>query len=68
MSYNTYKNDPRTIKAKFESTCKETGKTIEVGEECVYYPSSREVFHPESKTAEEYRNWKFDVQCLGQNY
>jgi len=63
----SYKNDPREITAKFDGKCKETGKPIKKGETCIYYPSSREIFHPESKQATEYYNWKADINS-GFNY
>ena len=62
------KNDPREITAKFDSICAETGKKIAKGENCVYYPTSKQVFSKDSKQAEAYRAWRFDVECLGQNY
>lgn len=62
-----YKNDPRTISAKFNSVCAQTGKAIRKGDQCVYYPSSREVFHMDSPQALEYRNWRADIS-QGYNY
>lgn len=59
---------PYTTKAKFESLCAETGKTIKKGDECIYYPSSKKVFHPNSKQASEFRAWSFDCDMLGHNY
>lgn len=61
-------NDPRVIKARYNSKCCETGKQIKKGEECVYYPSSKQVFHMDSKTAEDYRAWAFDIDTLGHDY
>ena len=61
------KNDPYEIKARFKSVCSETGKVIEKGERCVYYPLSKKVYHETSKTAESFRSWKFDLD-LGYNY
>ncbi len=46
-----YSRDPRTIRARFNSKCAETGKPINKGDECVYYPSSKQVFHMESTQA-----------------
>ncbi len=62
------KNDPRQIKAKFNCKCKETNKEIKKGEPCIYYPSEKAVYHIDSKQAEEYRNWKMDIDVLGCNY
>lgn len=38
-----YKNDPRWIRASFDSTCSRKGcaKPIKKGEDVFYYPSSR---------------------------
>ena len=63
-----YSNDPRVLVARFDSKCAETGKTIKKGDECVYYPSSKEVFHMDSKTAYDFRMWKMDIECFGANY
>ena len=62
------KNDPRIITARFDSACAETGKRIKKGEDCVYYPSERKVYSMDSKQAEEFRSWQFDLNCLGGNY
>ena len=61
-------NDPRVIRARYDSVCAETGKVIKEGEECVYYPLSREVFHVDSVQASEFRAWQFDIHCLGGSY
>ena len=52
---------------RFNSTCSETGKEINKGDVCIYYPSSKEVFHVDSKQAEEFRNWKADL-AMGFDY
>jgi hypothetical protein len=62
-----YKNDPRELIAKFDGTCAETGVIIKKGERCIYYPSSREIFHLNSKQAAEYYRWKADIN-MGFNY
>ena len=70
MNYRnkSYRNlDPRVIIAKFKSVCAETGKVIEKGQECVYYPSAKKVFCMDSKQAAEYRSWKMD-QTMGWDY
>lgn len=62
-----YKNDPREITAKYDSICAETGKEIKRGDACIYYPTSKQVFTIDSKTAQEYREWKADID-MGYNY
>lgn len=69
----TYRNDPRIIKAKFNSTCAESGKAIKKGEDCVYYPSSRQVFHMESEQARRFQSDQHDMRmedlaCERMNY
>ena len=66
--YKSYKMDPRIIEARFDSTCKETGKAIKKGQECVYYPKARAVYHMESKTAYDFKGWHEDIFVLGHNY
>lgn len=60
-------NNPFELKAKFDSKCAETGKLIKRGEYCVYYPSSKKVYHVDSKQAYEYRMMKAD-ESNGYNY
>jgi len=64
---NSYKDDPREITARFDSVCPETKKPIKKGEKCIYYPKSKKCFHPDSKTADDYRSWKMD-QSMGNDY
>ena len=66
--YSNYNRDPREIKARFNSKCAETGKQINEGDTCIYYPSSKQVFHPDSKQAEDFRNWQMDINCMGGDY
>jgi hypothetical protein len=61
-------NDPREIIARFKSVCAETGRVINKGDRCIYYPIGKKVFCMESKQAEDYRNWLFDINCLNANY
>ena len=68
MRLKYYNNDPRIITAKFNSKCAETGVIINKGSECLYYPSSREVFSLDSKQASDFRGWSFDCEVLGANY
>ena len=68
MRRSTYiNNDPRIIACKFESVCDETGEVLKRGTRAVYYPGSREVFSLDSKQAQEYREWKADIDN-GYNY
>lgn len=55
------KNDPRVITARFNSACAETGKKIAKGDQCVYYPMGKAVYSMDSKQAQEYREWKADL-------
>lgn len=66
--FKSYTMDPRIIEARFESTCKETGKAIKKGQECVYYPKARAVYHMESKTAYDFKGWQEDIFALGHSY
>lgn len=52
-------SDPYFLKARFKSTCPETGKVIEKGDECVYFPKARKAYHRDSKAAEGVREMKF---------
>ena len=62
-----YKNDPRIILARFDSTCTETGITIKKGEECLYYPISKSVFSLESDQYQDYKEIAADWD-MGYNY
>ena len=62
------KNDPKSIRAKFNSICAETGRAIAKGDECVYYPLTRQAFHLESRTAAEFYQWSSDVHTLNYAY
>ena len=55
------RNDPRILKARFKSKCAETGKVINKGDECIYYPLGKKVYHMDSKQAAEYRAWLADM-------
>lgn len=56
--------DPKVITARYNSKCAQTGRTIEKGTKCVYYPVHKQVFHVESPQAVEFRKWKQDVSLL----
>lgn len=55
MRYKTYQNDPRELRSKYDSKCAETGKDIKKGDLCVYYPNVKKIYHPDSRTAYEFR-------------
>ena len=66
--YKSYNMDPRIIQARFDGICKETGKVIKKGQDCVYYPKAKSIYHMESKTAHQFNSWHEDVFVLGHNY
>ena len=61
-------NGAREITAKYDSVCAESGKAIKKGEDCVYYPLDKKIFSMDSRTAQSFRDWKFDCDVLGYNY
>ena len=65
--YSNYNRDPRSIDAKFDCVCAETGMKIKRGDPCIYYPVGRKVFHPNSEQARTYREWKADL-AMGYDY
>lgn len=68
MKFGNYINDPKRIQAKFNCKCAETGKSISKGEWCVYYPSSKQVFHIDSDQARRFEMESFDNDTLNANY
>ena len=53
-------NQPaRFIRARHANVCPETGRQIQAGEECAYYPATGQAFHSDSKAAEEVRGQAF---------
>lgn len=62
------RDDPREIYARFDCVCKQTGEKIRKGELCVYYPRSKAVYSVNSKQAEEFRSWSFDLDMCGYSY
>ena len=64
----SYSMDPRVIKARFDGVCEETGKTIKKGDDCVYYPYNKAIYHMDSKTAYDFKGWHEDVFSLGCDY
>lgn len=65
--YLNCNRDPRQITAKFASVCAETGKPIKKGEQCIYYPSTKQVFCLDSKQAANYFAWRQDI-AMGNDY
>jgi len=63
-----YYREPKEINAGYNSICSETGKEIKAGEICIYYPAEKKVFHTDSKTAQAFREMKFDNEILNCNY
>lgn len=55
---------PRTINAKFDGICNETGVKIRKGEKCVYDPDSRKIYHPDSRQAQQWREAAADEDYL----
>lgn len=53
-------NDPRILNARFKGVCKETGKTIQKGQQCLYEPLTRSVYHMDSKRAQEWNEIQMD--------
>lgn len=62
-----YARDPYILTARFAGVCAETGKAINRGDKCVYYPNSRKIYHMDSKTAYDFRCWQADL-AMGYNY
>ena len=61
-----FKDDPRVITARFNSTCPETGKAIKRGDDIVYYPRERKAYHMDSKAADNLRSLEVSAGlCLG---
>ena len=66
MRRRTPANPPYWIKAKFKSVCPETLMDIHKGDECLYVPSGRKVYHTTSLTAKDWRSQsEADSLCLG---
>lgn len=53
------KNDPREIAVRYPAVCAETGKPLPKGSVAVYYPRSRKLYHPDSRTAADFRSQRF---------
>lgn len=52
-------NPPYFLTARFNSTCPETGKPISKGDQCAYYPATRQAYHLDSKSANQLRALEF---------
>lgn len=48
------KREIRIVKSKYESRCIETGLPIRRGEECLFDPDGRKVYHSKSDM---FKNW-----------
>ena len=55
---------PKFIKTKFKTRCYETSKIINQGDQCLYYPADRKVYHMDSATVYRFQNQRFDTQAL----
>lgn len=51
--------EPQIISARFQSRCPETGKLIQPGQKCVWYPAAKKVYHMDSKAARQYQEMRF---------
>lgn len=58
---------PREITTRYDTTCSETGRTIERGERCLYYPSTKDVYALDSLAAYQWRMAEADRQ-MGFDY
>ncbi len=56
---------PYFTKARFPSTCPETGKAISKGDDIAYFPATKQAFHSESQSAETVRGMNFaESHCM----
>ena len=65
--FSNANRDPRLIYAQFDCVCAETGHKIPKNTECVYYPTSKQVFAMDSRQAVEFTSWKNDL-AMGMDY
>ena len=75
-----YKNDPRLMTAKFNSTCPKCKLAIRKGDRITYWPSERKAYHPDCCAADYsrfldsardeamYSGTPFDSHDFGDNY
>lgn len=59
---------PRFIHAKYTGTCAETGEAIAVGDEILYYPTTRKVYCKNSQTYKDFQTAEFDRTCMNREY
>lgn len=55
---------------KYDGKCAETGRELKKGEQALYYPSAekgKNLFHPDSNQAAEWRRWQADLK-MGHDY
>lgn len=52
----------REIKAKFASTCPQTGKPIKPGDWVIYDPTQKKAFHLESDRGADYRRMRIECE------
>jgi hypothetical protein len=55
--------DPYFTRARFNSTCPETGHAIKKDDEIAYYPADRKAYHHSSKSADNVRALQFSAAC-----
>jgi len=69
-NYNrrNYNRDPRTLVARREGVCAETGRPILPGDEILYFPATGATFHMDTKEAQLWREAEFDRTVLGREY
>jgi hypothetical protein len=60
-----YSNDPRMITVKYPTMCRETKKPLKKGDQALYYPNDKTFYHPDSKTAQDYRERMDDEMMMG---
>lgn len=59
--------DPREITVRWNARCAETGKVLTKGQPALYYPSDKRMYHLDSQTAQQWREWQ-DDRAMGWDY
>ena len=54
-----YKRPPYFTRARFNSTCPETGLAIGIGDEIAYFPETKKAYHRQSEHADIVRALEF---------
>jgi len=67
IKYSNKYKAPRMIESKFNCTCAETGRAIKKGDRCLYFPADKKVYHPDSKTAYQWRMDMADERMMNPN-